>query len=216
MALPSWPFYGVGGVVVLAGFVFLHRWLQGLMGRRDHPHGPVLAAAFVAFLVGSGTLILAVGIDNEQVRIENTRIFTYDVTIEATGAGPFRLVLPAPEDDRLRDAFNQTNGSATMRYVRSGPEPFVDIVTDGNVSFAVRVVVYGPVLSTNLTRLDRAQPVATNASLDFADEGIAASSAVVRIDIRFEEFCEIRHLSLDAVVSEGLSDYPVVDDVDVC
>jgi hypothetical protein len=216
MALPAWPFYGVGSVVVLVGFAALHRWLQGLTGRLDHPPRSVLVTAFVAFLLGSGTLVLAIGIDSENVQVENTRTFRYDVTITANGTGPFRIVLPAPEDPRLWEAFNRTSGASTMRYVPTGPVPSVQIDTPGNVTFSVEVQVFGARFLTNLTRLDRPAGGATSASVVLTDSGSGAAYADIVLAIRFTEYCAARAVTIDGTVPEGTSAVPVQDGRTVC
>lgn len=214
MALAPWPFYLVGSVVVLVGFGFLHRWVQGLTGRFQGPPGSVLAASVVAFLLGSGTIVVGIVFDSEQLQLENTRIFVYDVDVEFAGPGPIHLVLPAPADERLLPFLGATNGTSTLTVNRTGSTPVVEISAAESVSFFIRVEFVGRALNTTLSQVapDPGGGNATLVSILLQDADPGQGTADVRLDIRFTEFCVTTSVHLVATVQEGSAPYSATRD----
>ncbi|HKZ98301.1 MAG TPA: hypothetical protein VJ326_01725 [Thermoplasmata archaeon] len=217
MDLPLWALYGVGTAAILVGFMVFHRWLQGLTGRRAHQPEAVLGAAVVAFLVGSGTIAVAIAIDNEALQVENRRIFTYDLSLHTNATGPYRLYLPSPEDRRLFPALDERNGTSTLRVNTTGPRPLIEVFAIGNVSFAIRYEFIGLPFNTSLSRTTPgASPSSVIATLELSDPAPGATSAAVDLDIVFSEFCRVTHLTLIADVDERVGAYPGLLTVGPC
>jgi len=209
----AWPIYGVGIVLVLAGFGAMHRWLQGITGARSEAPGPVLAASAVAFLVGSAVLGTAILIDSDQVRIESTRIFLYEVTVIPDGTTPMTILLPGPSDSRVFGDFNRTSGASSLSLVGPLPDTVVRLVASGPLTFEVRIQLVGSALNRTLLGANPGRAPAggtlnATGSISIAAPGVDPAGAQVSLTIRFVEYCTVAAFSLDANAVRGTSAYP--------
>jgi len=211
------PLYGIGIVLVLAGFGALHRWLRGITGPRADAPGGALGAAAVAFLVGSSVLGAAILVDSEQVRTENSRVFVYEVSVVPNATATVTLRLPAPGDPRVHRALSATNGSSSLRYIPaddgpSGTDAAVEIVATGAVRFVVEVRFIGSTLNRTIVGSIPSQPPSTGsraaaASVELLEPSPGAVGAQVNLTMRYTEYCATTRFTLGADVTEGLGSY---------
>ncbi|MGQ0796949.1 MAG: hypothetical protein ACT4OI_03675 [Methanobacteriota archaeon] len=215
----AWPFYLVGTLVILVGFVALNRWMKGIAAARADASGHVLGAAALAFLLGAGTVVAAIAFDSEQIRLESTRVFVYHVAVELNGTDTVRLLLPAPVDNRLRSGFNLVNGTAVLRLTLEGGLA-LELTTGTDVTFEVRAVLVDDPFNRTLSRFVPSAPPerSGNAAALIDLVSLGGGDAEVRLSLRIEflEFCfSTRHV-LDATVMPGISSYPVASTVATC
>jgi len=217
--ISPFPFYIFGILAILFAFLALGRWLQGLMGQRHERPMRVLAAAVLAFVVGSGSIVAGIAFDSEQLVIENTRVFVYAVSVHPNGAVPVRLRLPAPADVRVYESLNATNGTSHLRLVNgTALLPYVEVYATRDVAFIVRLEFLGFAFNRTVYRVFLDDPFFRfssmgNATVELAGDGSGTTTASVGLDILFSEYCRQSELRFDAVVAEGVALYPVTYDV---
>jgi hypothetical protein len=216
----AWPFYLIGTIVVLVAFATLNRWIKGIAGLRGDAPGHGLAAAAVAFLIGSATIAVGIVFDSDQIRLENTRTFVYRVVVEIDGAVSVRLLLPAPLDARLHADLNRTNGTARLTLTENAGGLSVEVVASANVSFEIRHSLVGEPLNRTMSRMSPATPPEQSgvgsATIDLETSGAGMASVRVDLDVEFLEFCFTTRHGLDAAIQLGASTYPVTSTVTFC
>lgn len=217
--ISPFPFYIFGILAILLAFLALGRWLQGLMGQRHEQPMRVLAAAVLAFVIGSGSIVAGIAFDSEQLAIENTRTFAYAVSVHPGGAVPVLLRLPAPADVRVYNSLNATNGTSHLLLVSGTAQlPFVEVHATRDVAFIVRLEFVGFAFNRTVHRVFlndlffRFSSVG-NATVELMGDGSGTTTASVRLNILFSEYCRQSELLFDAVVGEGVALYPVTYDV---
>ena len=216
----AWPLYLVGTFVIFAGFVALSRWVKGIAGAPSDPPGHVLGVAAVAFLLGTSSVAVAIVFDSDQIRLESTRTFVYRVSVELNGTDTVRLRLPAPLDARVVPRLNATNGTATLRLVSDVEGLALELMTDRNVSFEIRVGIVGVPFNRTMSRFVPSTPPEQSgtaaARIDLTS--IRGGGADVRLSLRieFNEFCFSTRHALDASIVPGASSYPVASTVTTC
>ncbi len=201
--LVAWPFYLVGVVLALVGFVALRRAIAELQGERPSTGPVALLACLLAFALGGSVIVVAMGIDSNESQVENTRTFSLHISVVPELPSPFSLSLPAPVDTRVQGYLSRTNGSSTMRLAGTAPAQYLRIDGSGNVSFDVEVTVVDSALDRTLTRVSLGPPsdgtMAASASI-----GLQASGNVdVTFSVRYSEFCAVTTYAVDAVVADG-------------
>ena len=209
--LAVWPLYLVGSVVVLLGFLALHTWIRGVMGRGPDQPGSILAASAIAFLVGAATIAIGIGIDQATTTNENLRQLLYHVEVDLTGPGPVQFLLPAPGEPSLFHALNVTNGTSTMRTVVSGTDVSLLLTATGDVSFDVRAQVVTPVFNgsfTHVALIPGAVVSNANVTIEMTADGTNGTSANLVLQIQVVESCHAETLVLQATTHEGRMEYP--------
>ena len=205
--LGIWPLYLVGSVIVFLGFLALHAWIQGITGRGPDSPGTTLAASAVAFVVGSATIAVAIGIDQDQTTILNTWTLTYHVEIVIRGPSPVTLTLPAPGEPSLFRALNVTNGTASMRLDAVGGVPKVIVTASSNVTFDVRSQVVAPIFNLTLTRISSPVTGPANATIELVANGTTATTVDVVLSIRISGSCGSETFFLADGIREGVAGY---------
>lgn len=213
---PTGGLYLTGGLALVIAIQLLRRWLLGAKGRLPRQSRYVLVASIIVFVLGSAMIGAAIAIDIEQARIQNTRTFSYWVTVHPNGTVPVRLLLPAPLDERVFPALNQTVGTSTLRLNQTGAQPSVEIVATENVSFETHIEFVGDPISTELSRVSPINDILNNASVELSSDSSGSSSALVQLSIIIGEYCVAMHFNLDAVVHEGVAEYPISHARSVC
>jgi len=208
----AWPFYLTGTVVIFVGFVALHRWVLGMTGRRADAPRSVLTGAFLAFLLGAGSVALAITLDTDQV---HSRIFAYRVAVDLNGTEPVRLLLPAPVDVRLHAALNRGSGNSTIRIVQVDGMPLVELLAGGDVAFDVRVSVVDAPFNRTLTRTSSASNGTANATVELVPSGDTLEASL-DLRIEFDDFCDSVSYAATAVVRSGATQVPFLTTYALC
>ena len=206
------PFYLVGVLGVLAGFIVLRSWIRGLTGSRPQP-AIVLGAALLAFVFGMGTIAVGIGFDSEQIRFD-TRTFRYEVSVVANASDSVRLLFPAPWDSRVYAALNQTNGTSTLRLVRSSGTPFIEVRANGSVTFEVETTFIGLDFNRTLSAVTPPVPPST-ATVVLAQMELNVlygnlSSVDVAFQVTYEEYCLSTRYDGVLDIQAGTDVYPLV------
>lgn len=213
---PSWTpiLFWLWVAVLVAGLLVFRRWWLGSKGRLPPQPRVFLIVSLLAILLGSASIAGAIA--NHLARVEqdrifmNTRIFTYYVSVNPNGTTPVRLLLPAPLDARVHSNLNQTNGTSTLKLNITGAAPSVEVLATGNVSFEIRVRFVGPRFDTTLSRVV-VSDWAANVSIQLYGDGSGGSRAEASLLVEYYEyFCETTEFRLDALVREGIAEYPAV------
>ena len=216
----AWPFYLVGTLAILAGFVTLNQWVKGIAGARSDPPGHVLGVAAVAFLLGTSSVVVAIAFDTDQVRLETTRTFVYRLSVELTVADTVRLLVPAPLDTRFIPRLNATNGTATLRLVSDVGGLALELTTNRNVSFEIRVDIVDVPFNRTMSRFVPSTPPEQSgtaaATIDLTSIGGGGADVRLSLRIEFNEFCFSTRHALDASIVPGASSYPVASTVTTC
>lgn len=218
-ALPAiWSLYLVGSLIVFLGFLALNTWVRGITGKGpDQP--AILAASAMAFIIGSATIAIAIGIDQSQTTSLNTRSLVYHVEIRVRGATPVQLVLPAPGESSFFAALNVTNGTSSMRLDRTANDTSVVVVAMGNVSFDVRAQVVTAVFNETLTHVS---PIPgsgvpnANVTIRMTADGTNTTTVDLVLQIQIVESCRFKTLLLDHTIQEGVAAYLGTVAVAVC
>lgn len=217
--LAIWPLYLVGSVIVFLGFLALHSWVRGITGHGPDQPATILVASAMAFLIGSATIAIAIGIDQTQTTTLNTRSLVYHVEVRVHGSTPVRLVLPAPGEPSFFSALNVTNGTSSMRLDRNGNDTSVVLTATANVSFDVHAQVATSVFNETLTRVSPVPgPSVQNANvtIQLIADGTNTTSVDLVLQIQIVESCRFKTLVLGGTIREGVAVYPGTLTVGVC
>lgn len=206
------PFYVVGTFGIFLGFAILHRWLKDFSSLRSDRPASSFAAAILAFLLGSASIMVGIQFDSVQLTIENTRTFIYAVTVHPNGTVPIRLYLPAPADERVFFVLDEANGTSTLRLNRTAKTPFVEVYATRDVGFIIRTEFVGVTFNRTLHHVSLDNPsfrFTSNgtAVVELIGDGSGTATAHVRLDILFVEYCRNSEFLLDRLVHEGISRY---------
>ncbi len=204
----AWPFYLLGVLLALAGFVALRRVVDEAQDHRRSTGPLALLACVLAFALGGSVIVVAMGFDSEQTRVETSRTFSLHISVAPASPGPFSVSLPAPTDPRVQLPLNRTNGSATLRLVGNASAPSLRVDASGNTSFDITMTVVGGPFNRTLTRLSVGPPSNGTAPVS-AFIGLQATTNVrVTFAVRYSEFCSLTTYALEAVVANGVGVYP--------
>jgi len=209
--LTIWPLYLVGTVIIFLGFIALHTWIRGIMGKGPDQPATILAASAIAFVLGFSTVAIAISIDQTQTTTLNTRTLVYRVDIRINGTGPVRLVLPAPGEPAFFDALNVTNGASSMRLNRTASETNVVVIAASDVAFDVRRQVVTSVFNDTITRVLPSVPPGplgrnVNATIEMT-AGSSTTTVRLILDIQVFEACRFTTVELESVVSIGVREH---------
>lgn len=216
----AWPLYLVGTFVIFAGFVALSRWVKRIADAPSDPPGHVLGVAAVAFLLGTSSVAVAIVFDSDQIRLESARTFVYRLSVELNGTDTVRLRLPAPLEARVVPRLNATNGTATLRVVSDVEGLALELTTDRNVSFEIRVGIVGVPFNRTMSRFVPSTPPEQSgtaaAGVDLMSIGGGSADVRLALRIEFNEICFATRHALDANVVPGTSSYLVASTVTTC
>ncbi len=217
--LSIWPLYLVGSVIVFLGFLALHTWIRGLSGKGPDQPSSILAASLVAFLIGSATIAITIGIDQAQTTGLNTRSLVYHVEVHIRGSTPVRMVLPAPGEPLFFAPLNVTNGTSSLQINRTANDTSVVLVAMADVSFDVRAQIVSPDFNETLTHvspLSGPRVLNANVTIRMTADGTGATTVDLVLQIQIVESCRFKTLLLAGTVQEGVADYPGTLAVAVC
>jgi len=136
------------------------------------------------------------------------------------GADAVRLLLPAPLDSRFIPRLNATNGTAMLRLVSDVGGLALELTTDRNVSFEIRVDIVDVPFNRTMTRFVPSTPPEQSgtaaATIDLTSIGGGGADVRLSLRIEFNEFCFSTRHALDASIVPGASSYPVASTVTTC
>jgi FlaG/FlaF family flagellin (archaellin) len=209
--LTIWPLYLVGAVIIFFGFLALNTWIRGLTGKGPDQPSTILAASVAAFLLGSATVALAIGIDQAQTTTLNTRTLVYHVDVRINGTAPVRLLLPAPGEPAFFEALNVTQGASSLRLNRTPTDTNVVLVASSNVTFDVRTQAVVSAFNGTITRIRLPSPVGPTGREVNTTIEMTAGSPDTRVDlvldIQLLEACRFTFLEVSATVVVGAAEY---------
>lgn len=165
-----------------------------------------------ALVVGAAVIGAAIYIDTVRWTTWNTQSMTYRASVRINGTGPVTLILPAPVDARFWGALNLTNGTSSLRLTHTTADTYVVLSATADVAFDAHGEFVGSSLIWNLTHVSftDAGPysVQANVTIQMSAVGVA-TTAFLTLDIFLGDFCYDRWYSVETVVHQGSSLYPM-------